>query len=81
MPYYKLFEETSSIKGDFEGVKSIKAMDKAKNLVQKDGSLAELETASQPQSLVLLNPEPHAIRFRPVSELEQEATRKDWVQF
>ena len=73
MPYFKLFEETSSIKGDFEGVKSVKAMDKAKKGVEKDGSLAELEEAPEPQSVVLLNPKPGATGFRPVSELEQEA--------
>ena len=76
-----MFEETSSIKGDFEGVKSVKAMDKAKKVVEKNGSLTELEKASQPQSVVLLNPKPRATGFRPVSELEQEAARKAWVQF
>ena len=81
LPYYKLFEETSSIKGDFEDVKSVKAMDKAKKVEEKDGSLAELEQTLQPHSVVLLNQEPRAIGFRPVSELEREAARKDWVQF
>ena len=89
LPYYEIWRETSSIKGDFEGIKSVKAIDKAKAAQAKKGSLkatgsegAEEEERNAPnQVVVLLNPDGTRLGFRPVSELEREIASKRSVRF
>ena len=89
LPYYEIWEETSSIKGDFEGIKSVKAMDKVKAAQAKNefltptwfGEEEEEERNPPNQSVVLLKPDGRFLGFRPVSELEREIASKRSVQF
>ena len=89
LPYYQIWEETSSVKGDFKGIKSVKAIDKVKAAQAKNESLmamesgeAEEEERNPPeQSVILLKPDGMLLGFRPVSELDREIASKRSVQF
>ena len=89
LPYYKIWDETSSVKGDFEGIKSVKAMDRMKAAQAKNefltamgfGKDEEEERNPPTQSVVLLKPNGRYLGFRPVSELEREIASKRSGQF
>ena len=90
LPYYDIWGETSSIKGDFEGIKSVKAIDKEKaaqekqgssNAMESEGAEAEEERNPPNQTVVLLKPDGTRLGFRPVSELERDMALKRSVQF
>ena len=72
LPFFEIYDETSTIKGDFAGVNSVKAIDKAKaKAAGKRGSEVHDEPPIK-NPIVLLNPDGGSITFRPVSELEKE---------
>ena len=86
LPYFKIYNETSSIKGDFQGVKSVKEIDKAKAQEWNLGMPGEDEEPEYPQPptrnpVILLNPQGIHMAFRPVSELKEELRRMNAVQF
>lgn len=87
LPFFKIYAEESNIKGDFEGIKSIKAIDKAKAKVPAgeaaDGKRKrdEHDEPSLMNPIVLLNPDGAKMGFRPVSELEDELSNMNAVQF
>ena len=83
LPFFEIYKETSNIKGDFEGVKSVKAIDKQKNVDGKkrgrDGY--EEDELSYKNPIVLLNPEGAKMGFRPVSELKRELSGMNAIRF
>lgn len=89
LPYYEIWEETSSVKGDFEGIKSVKAMDKVKAAQAKNESLTAMESGEAEeeeedppsQPVILLKPDGSLLGFRPVSELDREIASMRSVQF
>ena len=81
LPFHKLWEEASSIKGNFKEVQSVKSINKAKGAKDKDGSLAQLEKSPRNQHVVLMKHDENTLPFRPVSELERELARKKPVRF
>ena len=96
LPYYKIWkEETSSVKGDFKRIKSVKAIDKVKAVLAKNGyrnamgswgaeeeEEEEEEERNPPnQPVVLLKSNGRSLGFRAVSELEREIASKRSVQF
>lgn len=82
LPFYKLYNETSAVKGDFKGVKSVKAIDKAKAKASNGKRKhAEHDEPSLNNPVVLLNPDGARKKFCPVSELKEELLRMNGVQF
>lgn len=82
LPFYKIYDEKSSIKGDFMNIKSIKEIDKTKNKSgpgQKEQKQDEEPTYNNP--IILLNPEGFSIKFRSVYELENDLSRMKAMQF
>ena len=77
-PYYKLHEETWSIKGDFGDLKSVKTIDKIKAQDEEDDPADE---PSYPNPIIVLNPRCARLPFRPVSELTNEMKNMRGVQF
>ena len=66
LPFYNRYNEVASdIKGDFEGVNSVKAIEKAR------------DKASGKRPIILLNPDGTSFKFRPVAELETEILSKN----
>lgn len=79
LPFYKLYNETSTVKGNFDGIKSVTTLDKA-----MAGDKRGREEHGEPpykNPIVLLNPDGLSMRFRPVSELERELASIKAVQF
>ena len=72
LPFFKLYEEKSSVAGSFNGVKSVMAIDK--ELAKKAGIKAEDEPPIRPD-LVVLNPARTRFPFRTVSELKKDLLR------
>ena len=94
LPFYKIYNEESNIKGDFAGVKSVKEMDKFKGSAMdtsaSDSSEYDTENNEMepeyPQPLyknpvIMLNPDGARMEFRPVSELEKQLLSMNSVQF
>ena len=75
LPFFQIYNEESTVKGDFEGVKSVNAMDKAKG---KQGGDDE---SSYKNPVVLLDPDGVKMGFRPVAELRDELQKMNAVQF
>ena len=66
LPFFKLYEENSSIAGKFEGLKSVKTMHKA--LAKDEDEEVEDESSIAPH-LIVLNPGGTLRPFRTASEL------------
>ena len=91
LPYYEIWkEEKSSVKGDFKGIKSVKAIDKVKAALAKNGypnamgswgAEEEVERNPPNQSVILLKSDGRSLGFRAVSELDREIASKRSVQF
>lgn len=79
LPFYKIYNKTSTIKGDFGDIKSVKALDKAKASNEDRG--AKHEEPSYKNPVIMLNPDGARMQFRPVSELEAELLKMKNVQF
>jgi hypothetical protein len=82
LPFYKIYEEKSSIMGNFQNLKSITELDDIKD---KSGTRNEEheqhgETTSN-NPIVLLNPEGFPMKFRHVSELERNLSRMKYANF
>lgn len=89
LPFFKIYGEESTIKGDFGDMKSVKALDKAK-AKSKDaggkGSNKKLKRSEDDElplknPIIVLNPDGVKREFRPVSELEKELSSMNAVQF
>ncbi len=87
LPFFKIYDEDSSINGDFRGIKSVKAIDKAKakttagQAADGEGKRDEHDEPSLVNPVVLLNPDGNKRAFRPVSELKKELSSMNAVQF
>ena len=87
LPFFKIYNEVSAVKGDFKGIKSVKEIDKAKNPGSGKSMKSDSEKeATYPQPplknpVILLNPDAVKMEFRPVSELERELASMNAVQF
>ena len=78
LPFYKIYNEVASdIKGDFEGVNSVKAIDKAKDKASGKRRREEHDEPPYKNPIILLNPDGASIKFRPVAELEKEILSKN----
>ena len=78
LPFFERYEETSSIKGDFGDLKSIKTIDKIK---AQDGDDDVEDEPCYPNPIIVLNPGCERRPFRPVSELTNEMKSMRGVQF
>lgn len=89
LPFYKIWEEKSTIEGGLLGVKSVKTINNTKRAKGKNDSSGSAkakegdgeEKVATNQPLVLLEPDGTPIRFRPVSELENELATTRVMQF
>lgn len=79
LPFYKIYNETSDIKGNFPDIESVKSLDKAK--AGDERRRQEQDEPSYKNPIVLLNPNGVSMKFRPVSELEKELSSMNAVQF
>ena len=86
LPFFKIYNEISTIKGEFQGVKSINEIEHAKAHDSKgdpkkgqDGTTYLEPPYKNP--IILLNPDGIQKKFRPVSELEKELLSMNAVQF
>ena len=82
LPFYEIYNETSSIKGDFQGIKSVKAIDKGKAVASSakvHGKRKRKDDDEDEESFK--NPIISLKEFRPVSELKADLTVIKNVQF
>lgn len=83
LPFYKIYNETSNVKGDFGGIKSVKTLDKTK-AGTKRGRKQDDEQDDEPpykNPVILLSPNDGKVDFPPVSELVKELASMKNVQF
>ena len=78
LPFYKIFDEKSSVVGDFGELKSIKQLEKAEGTKRKRPVEDE---PSYKNPLVVLNPDGSRRPFRAVSELREDLQKLRSVQF
>lgn len=83
LPFFEIYNEKSGIKGNFEDVMSVKAIDKMK---AKGGSKQAYgpdheDDLTYENPIVMLNPKGVKMGFRSVSELESELSRMNAVRF
>ena len=81
LPFFQIWNETSSIKGDFSGVKSVKAIDDGKKKKKKGKAQEIVEEAPWFGTVVTLDPEGKTMKFVPVSEMEKELTKTNYAAF
>lgn len=81
LPFFKLYEENSGIEGDFKGVKSVKAVDNAKD-VTKNGQSLEADEPATSNPVIILNPD-GALKagFKPVAVMTEELRKLNLAQF
>ena len=79
LPFFKIYNETSTIKGDFAGLKSIKQKEKEKT--KKGAREDDMDEPSYKNPIVVLNSDGGRMRFRPLSELETKLSSMNSVQF
>ena len=77
LPYFEIYNETSNIKGDFEGVKSIKTIDKAKANAAPEEIHVKRKREDHDEKMhknpvISLNSDGTKRAFRPVSELKRD---------
>ena len=77
LPFYDIYNENSDIKGHFEAVKSVKAIEKSEQGPHDN----DQEELSYTNPIVLLNPDGVKMGFRTVSELEHELASMNAVRF
>ena len=81
LPFFKLYEEKSGIEGDFKGVKSVKAMDNAKDTT-KDGQSLEADEPAISNPMIVLNPDGALKRgFKPVAVMTEELRKLNLARF
>ena len=81
LPFFKLYEENSGIEGDFEGVKSVKAIDNTKDESKKRKRVeADEPVVSNP--IIVLNPD-GALKagFKPVAVMTEELKKLNLAHF
>ena len=83
LPFFEIYNEKSDIEGNFEDVKSVKAIDKIK---AKGGSkqaygINHEDDLTYKNPIVMLNSKGVKMGFRPVSELESELSSMNAVRF
>jgi len=83
LPFYKIYNEKSGIKGNFEDIKSVKAIDKikAKGRSKQAYGTDHEDDPTYKNPIVMLNPKGVKVGFRPVSELESELSSMNAVRF
>ena len=86
LPYYKIWDEKSSVEGDFGALESVQTVNKTKGKGKGKGkggnnSSSEHHVTSVNQPVILLKPDGSHLSFRPVAELNQEIARKNAVRF
>lgn len=88
LPYFSIYIETSAIKGDFDGIISVKAIDKAKAKAtaghangKRKQRREDTDEPALTNPVVLLNSSGIKIGFCTVSELEKELSSINAVQF
>lgn len=81
LPFFKLYEESSGIVGDFKGVKSVKAIDNAKDKT-KTGENLEADEPSISNPVIVLNPDgTMKAGFKPVAVMKEELRKVNLAQF
>ena len=81
LPFYKFYEEEhSTIKGDFAGISSVKAVDKAKAKSGQQDNRRDEDEPSYANPLILLDKNA-SIHFRPVKEMKDELRGARHAQF
>lgn len=81
LPFFKLYEEKSGIEGDFKGVKSVKAMDNAKD-VTKNGQSLDADEPATYNPVIVLNPDGATkAGFKPVAVMTEELRKLNLAQF
>ena len=83
LPYFDIYDEQSTIKGDFDKIKSVSAIDEAKDR-EVNGNRCRAGRLESPRSenpVILLNPNGSNMPFQPVSEMTAELERMNHVQF
>ncbi len=82
LPFYKFYEENSSVKGEFGNIKSVKEIDALKD---KSGMGKNEHEQSDEQThnnlIIMLNPEGFPVKFRSVSQLDSELSRLNFTKF
>lgn len=87
LPFFKTYNEKSSIKGDFEGIKSVKTIDKTKAEATAgdttDWKATADEHLEQPlmNPVILLTPDGAKKEFKPMSELRKELASLHAMRF
>ncbi|KAI9843843.1 MAG: hypothetical protein M1830_007678, partial [Pleopsidium flavum] len=81
LPFYKIYNEQSSVKGNFGPIKAVKQMETSKGSNVSNGQRSSDDEPSYENPTVILNPEGQKMGFRPVSELEKGLTELNYVQF
>ena len=82
LPFYKIYNEVASdVKGDFEGVNAVKAIDKAKDKASRKRGREEHEEPPYKNPIIILNLDGASIKFRPVAELEKKILSKNADEF
>ena len=76
LPFYKIYNEESNIKGDFRDIKSVVQMDKIKD--DAGTGKEEYKYEGQPthsNPIILLDPKGFPMKFRSVHDLEKDLSR------
>lgn len=84
LPFFEIYNETSTIEGDFGDVKSVDTMDAEKSPMKSEAVGAGkfrtgVEIIENP--IVLLNPDGTQHSFKPVGVLKAELKRLNHAQF
>lgn len=81
LPFYKIYNEQSSVKGNFGDIQSVKQTENSKGSNASKGNRPSDDEPPYKNPTVILNPKGQVMGFRPVSELENELTVMNCVLF